>query len=148
LKNIPVLNKSSSVEGGSVLETNTLFSSETSVGSSIVSDCNPSATEHNELLPIETLKEKRRIPPRRTLDLPFEFFDDPMGPSTIQPTVNCLPFRPATKFEPSRDPMASENRNTLNHLIGANAGSCSLETEVTTREVESFLGFKSVFSFL
>lgn len=148
LKNIPVLNKSGGMEGWSSLETNTFFSREPSVSSSIVLDSNPSAIEDNESSPMETLKDKKHLSPRRTLDLPFEFFDSPTRPSTIQPTFNILPLRTETQLEPPGDSTAPENRNTLNRLTGANTESCFMQTEVKTREVESFLGFKSVFSFL
>ncbi|XP_057523188.1 DExH-box ATP-dependent RNA helicase DExH17 isoform X2 [Amaranthus tricolor] len=85
----------------------------------------------------------------RSLDLPFEAFSDQHNKTF--PVKSSLKFSSSCKviqFEPPGHSKEPESSNFQNHLKEANRGSCSLETAGKKKNVNSFLGFKSIFSFL
>lgn len=100
----------------------------------------------------KTRKDMSRVSAmsNRSLDLPFEAFSD--QPNRTFPAKSSLNFSSSRKeiqFEPpghtNKEP---ESSNFQNHPMEANRGSCSLETAGKKKNVNSFLGFKSIFSFL
>ncbi|XP_021769181.1 DExH-box ATP-dependent RNA helicase DExH17-like [Chenopodium quinoa] len=165
-KNLPVINTSNTKEGFSGVQgnfsdkeqtlghlnvANEKQSYEAPVGSLIFSDPETIEHEYNVHSPAGTFKDKKRASStsRKSLDLPFDLFNNqPNRTYTANPSLNSSLSRKDVHYEPPGDSAEPKSSITLNHLMEASRGSCSLETGDITRNVNSFLGFKSVFSFL
>ncbi|KAH9603029.1 hypothetical protein KSS87_009502, partial [Heliosperma pusillum] len=106
--------------------------------------------EQKKSLLVETVKEKRHLPSSRTLDLPFEVLHNhqfnKVCNDKIAPDSSSL--RKNIRFEPPGNSVGPQGRNPTNQLTEVMRGSCSLQTETGNKNVDSFLGYKSVFSFL
>ncbi|XP_056695615.1 DExH-box ATP-dependent RNA helicase DExH17 isoform X2 [Spinacia oleracea] len=139
-------------------------SNEPTVGSMTFTNPETIENEYNVSSPAGTFKDKRQAfsTSKRSLDLPFEFFSNqPSRTATLKPSFNYSMPRKDIQFEskssnisnhiqyepPAGDSAVPKSSSILNHVMEANR-SCSLETGDRTRNGNSFLGFKSVFSFL
>lgn len=101
------------------------------------------ANDYNVSSPVRTFKDKRcsYSTSSRSLDLPFEIFhNQPNRTASAKPSLNYSLPRKEILVDPPGDFVEHTSNNMLHHLTERNSGSCSHE--------DSFLGFKSVFSFL
>ncbi|XP_021732462.1 DExH-box ATP-dependent RNA helicase DExH17-like [Chenopodium quinoa] len=166
-KNLPVINTSNTKKGfsagvqgnfsdkeqtlGHLNVDNEKQSYEPPVGSVIFSDPETIEHEYNVDSHAGTFKDKKRASStsRKSLDLPFDLFNNqPNRTYNANPSLNSSLSRKDVHYEPPGDSAEPKSSTTLNHLMEASRGSCSHETGDRTRNVNSFLGFKSVFSFL
>ncbi|KMT18211.1 hypothetical protein BVRB_2g023810 isoform B [Beta vulgaris subsp. vulgaris] len=109
------------------------------------------ANDYNVSSPVRTFKDKRcsYSTSSRSLDLPFEIFHkQPNRTASAKPSLNYSLPRKEILVDPPGDFVEHTSNNMLHNLMERNRGSCSHENGVRTSNVDSFLGFKSVFSFL
>ncbi|KAL9226716.1 hypothetical protein vseg_002495 [Gypsophila vaccaria] len=116
--------------------------------SNMISDPGTSKINRKESLFVETLKDQRLLPSGRTLDLPFQVLHNSQCKANYEQTApNPLSLRKDIQFEPPGNHVEPKIEIPPNRLVVL-SGSCSLETETRKQNVNTFLGCKSVFSFL
>ncbi|KAL2940595.1 DExH-box ATP-dependent RNA helicase DExH17 [Bienertia sinuspersici] len=155
-KNLPVINKPNIKERSAPGEPVHFSDKEQrpscmNVNSQIMLDPKTIENAYNVPSPMGAFKDRRcaSSTSSRSLDLPFEVFSiQPNRTVTAKPSPNDTLSRKEIQCGPQGAFKEPISNNILNHLKEATRGSYSLETAVQPRNADSFLGFKSVFSFL
>ncbi|KAK9683521.1 hypothetical protein RND81_10G147600 [Saponaria officinalis] len=118
--------------------------------SKLISDPGICKIDRNECLFVESPNDKRRLLSSRTLDLPFVVSHNNQCKTAKyeQTTTNSLSLTRDIQFEHPGNLVEPKIKNPQNRPPEVIRSSCSLQTETGKQNVDSFLGCKSVFSFL